>query len=174
MSMGKCLHLRRGPVAFASQGSCKNEAKLRILGKPSISLRIHLCVFLLPGTAADFSVSLCRRSPLVTMLNVEPPTSVLTQSPSAQACPTVCGYSSDLLDHSLIAAYSSRCIGKSPAERNADVKACILSFSQIDKLPMSCLHSWRGRMRRQFAFGVLSPIRPSTGKHAGPWTPSCI
>ena len=171
MSMGKCLHLRCGPVAFASQGSCKNEAKLRILWKPSISLRIHLCVFLLPGTAVDFSASLCRRSPLVTMLS---PTSLLTRPPSAQACPTVCGLCSDLLDHSLIAAYSSRCIGKSPAERHPDVKACILSFSQIDKLPTSCLHSWRGRMRRQFAFGVLSRIRPSTGKHAGPWTPSCI
>ena len=162
MSMGKCLHLRCGPVAFASQGSCKNEAKLRILWKPSISLRIHLFVFLLPGTAADFSTSLCRRSPLVTMLS---PTSPLTLPPSAQACPTVCGYFSDLLDHSLIAAYSSRCIGKSPAERNPDVKA------GIDKLPTSCLHSWRGRMRRQFTFGVLSPLRPSTVKHAGPWTP---
>ena len=144
-------------AALANPGTCKNEVKTlgkpSILGKPSMSLRIDLCVFLLPGTPANFSVSLCKTSPVVAMLDRTP---LLTLPPSAETCPTSCGYSSDLLDHSLIARYSSRCVGKSPAGRIPDFRACICSLSQLDKLPTSsCLHSWHGRIRRQLAFGLF-------------------
>ena len=148
-------------AAIPEPGTCTDEVRLGIFAKPSMSLRIDLCVFLLPGTPANFSVSLCKTSPVVAMLDRTP---LLTLPPSAETCPTSCGYSSDLLDHSLIARYSSRCVGKSPAGRIPDFRACICSLSQLDKLPTSsCLHSWHGRIRRQLAFGLF----PTSARRRG-------